>query len=112
MMNKEIAAPNIVYIFTDQQFADAMSCAGNEDLKTPAMDRIAETGVRFPNAYCAYPLCTPSRAAMFTGLLPHESGIDKNNLRLSSEQVADSLGSVLGRAGSHPIYHGKWHIPE
>lgn len=39
--------PHILYIFTDQQYAGAMSCAGNADLRTPALDRLAETGARF-----------------------------------------------------------------
>jgi len=63
--------PNIVFIFTDQQSADAMSCAGNPELHTPAMDSLAESGVRFDRAYCTYPLCTPARSSMFTGRWPH-----------------------------------------
>lgn len=53
--------PNVVVILTDQQTADAMSCAGNPDVATPAMDALAATGVRFTRAYCTQPLCTPSR---------------------------------------------------
>ena len=63
--------PNIIYIMTDQQTAKAMSCAGNKDLHTPNMDKLAQRGIRFDNAYCAHPLSGPSRAAMFTG---HTSG--------------------------------------
>ena len=48
--------PNIIYIMTDQQTATAMSCAGNGDLHTPNMDRLAQHGMRFTNAYCAFPL--------------------------------------------------------
>ena len=72
--------PNILFIFTDQQFSDAMSCAGNPFLATPAMDRIAARGVRFANAYCAYPLCVPSRMSMVTGRMPHEIGLFANCL--------------------------------
>ena len=57
-----MAPPNILYIFTDQQSADAMSCAGNAELETPALDALAATGARFERAYCTYPLCTPARA--------------------------------------------------
>lgn len=63
--------PNIIYIMTDQQTATAMSCVSNENLHTPNMDKLAQRGVRFENAYCAHPLSGPSRAAMFTG---HTSG--------------------------------------
>ena len=55
--------PNIIYIMTDQQSAMAMSCAGNKDVHTPNMDRLAERGVRFENAYCAFPLSGPARTA-------------------------------------------------
>jgi arylsulfatase A-like enzyme len=47
--------PNILFIFTDQQTASAMSCAGNSDLQTPVMDSLAASGVRFENAYCTFP---------------------------------------------------------
>ena len=62
--------PNIIYIMTDQQSANAMSCAGNADLHTPNMDRLAAMGVRFENAYCTLPLSGPSRSSMFTGFMP------------------------------------------
>ena len=71
--------PNILYIFTDQQSATAMSCAGNPEIHTPALDRLAATGMRFDRAYCTYPLCTPSRASMFSGRMPHEVGITENS---------------------------------
>ena len=59
--------PNILLIITDQQFADAMSCCiGRDYIHTPNMDSLAENGMRFTRAYCANPLCVPSRAAMFT----------------------------------------------
>lgn len=63
--------PNILIIITDQQFADAMSCAqGREYLHTPHMDSIAANGMRFTRAYCANPICQPSRTATFAGR-PH-----------------------------------------
>lgn len=77
--------PNIVYIFTDQQTASAMSCARNNDLRTPNMDKLAAKGVRFINAYCAAPLCTPSRSAMFTGVTPWESDQFVNGSSIPTE---------------------------
>lgn len=71
--DRERQRPNILYIFTDQQTATAMSCAGNRWVQTPGMDRIAARGVLFENAYCTQPLCGPSRTAMFTGLYPVRS---------------------------------------
>ena len=50
------APPNILYIFTDQQRHNAMSCAGNPHVHTPAADRLAAEEVRFSRAYCAQPV--------------------------------------------------------
>ncbi|MEE9602053.1 MAG: sulfatase-like hydrolase/transferase, partial [Thermoguttaceae bacterium] len=49
--------PNVLLILTDQQHAGMMSCTGNPNLKTPAMDALASRGVRFEKAYCANPVC-------------------------------------------------------
>jgi len=103
--------PNILYVFTDQQSAAAMSCAGNGDLATPAMDRLAAQGVRFDNAYCTFPLCTPSRASMFTGLFPHEAGITFNEQSISPTVRPTGIGNLLKAAGYDCGYGGKWHIP-
>ena len=111
-MNVVPQRPNIVFIFTDQQFADAMSCAGNRDLRTPAMDGLARTGVRFENAYCTYPLCTPSRASMFTGLMPHQIEVYGNECPIPEQRLPLELGHVLSRGGYDCVYGGKWHVPE
>jgi len=103
--------PSILYIFTDQQSSFAMSCMGNDDLYTPNMDRLAARGVLFRQTYCAFPLCTPSRAAMFTGVMPHECGIDRNSVDMEESFHARSLGRVLSQAGYDCAYGGKWHIP-
>ncbi|MFP4029027.1 MAG: sulfatase [Candidatus Brocadiia bacterium] len=104
--------PNIVYVFTDQQSARAMSCVGRLQIETPAMDSLAEEGVRFDRAYCTYPLCTPSRASMFTGLMPHEVEIPYNGFPIAEERRQLELGHVLSDAGYECVYGGKWHIPE
>lgn len=104
--------PDMLYVFTDQQYAGAMSCAGNENLHTPAMDSIAATGVRFENAYCTYPLCTPSRASMFGGRWPHELGITNNGQHINEAFREQELGHLLFSAGCECVYGGKWHVPE
>lgn len=102
--------PNIIYIMTDQQTATAMSCAGNGDLHTPNMDRLAQHGMRFTNAYCAFPLSGPSRSAMFTGYAAGESGIVKNGKPLTDLQRDNSLGVLMENAGYTTVYAGKWHV--
>ena len=102
--------PNIIYIMTDQQGPQVMSCAGNPDLYTPNMDLLAQRGVRFTNAYCAFPLSGPSRAAMFTGYMPSQSGMIENGIPLVDSLRNNTLGSVVAAAGYDCAYAGKWHV--
>ena len=102
---------NILFLMTDQQSALAMSCAGNLDLHTPAIDSLAETGVRFERAYCTQPLCSPARASMFTGKMPSECSVPFNGKPIPEELRPQELGNLLSRAGYECVYAGKWHIP-
>lgn len=104
--------PNIIYIFTDQQTASAMSCTGNADLHTPNMDRLAANGVRFQNAYCSAPLSGPSRSAMFTGHYPGTTGMLRNGAALPDSLKGKTLGERMAAAGYDCVYGGKWHLPE
>ena len=103
--------PNILFIMTDQQFAGAMSCAGNPDLKTPAMDHLAQHGTRFEKAYCSNPLCVPSRTVMMTGRMPHETGIATNMAVHTSSFDTPMLGHFFANAEYECGYAGKWHLP-
>ncbi len=107
-------SPNILYILTEQQWAGAMSCAGNDDLHTPNMDRLAEEGVRFTNAYCSFPMCVPSRDSMFSGRMPHELGSrgarpTECHVNLSDEDMALTMGRLFRDAGYRCGWGGKWH---
>ena len=115
--------PNIIYIFTDQQSAAMMSCAGNKWLKTPAMDYIAENGIRFTRAYSANPVCSPARVGMMTGRFPGSFNDDKGKparensgaMRIEhiSEEVRNTtIPAFLKRAGYDLVYGGKEHLPE
>jgi len=66
--------PNIVFLYTEGQRADALSVADHPILKTPQQDRIGHEGVYFKNSFCVNALCAPARAATFTGLYSHTSG--------------------------------------
>ena len=101
--------PNILFIMTDQQSADAMSCAGNQYLSTPAVDSIASEGVRFDNAYCSFPLCVPARVSIFSGHMAHECGVFCN-CKISQDPFPfPIIGKVVGEAGYDCHYVGKWH---
>ncbi|MBW1802795.1 MAG: sulfatase-like hydrolase/transferase, partial [Deltaproteobacteria bacterium] len=72
--------PNILFIMTDQQFAEIMSCRmGTKYINTPAMDSLANDGILFTNAYSPNPLCMPARNSIFTGRYPHETGCQNNS---------------------------------
>ncbi|MDP5362659.1 MAG: sulfatase-like hydrolase/transferase, partial [Paracoccaceae bacterium] len=61
------ARRNILFIMCDQLRWDYLSCAGHKTLHTPNIDRLAERGVRFSNAYVQSPICGPSRMSTYTG---------------------------------------------
>lgn len=66
---------NILFVLTDDQGEWAMGCAGNKDIQTPTLDKLAEKGTRFNNFYCASPVCSPARASLLTGKTPSAHGI-------------------------------------
>ena len=67
--------PNILVILADDLAAWMLGCYGNQEIKTPNIDNLARGGLRFNNAFCASPICSPSRATFFTGRLPSQHGI-------------------------------------
>lgn len=107
--------PNILFLLTDQQSATMLSCAGNPYVRTPAMDSLAASGVRFARAYCTNPVCVPSRYSLVTGRMPNTIGMISNNLTTVTP-VPDSvkhhaLGHLMRRAGYDVAYGGKVHLP-
>ncbi|MEE2628902.1 MAG: sulfatase-like hydrolase/transferase, partial [Candidatus Latescibacterota bacterium] len=67
--------PNIVFIITDQQRADSVGAWGNDHAITPNIDRFVGQGVSFTQAFCPGATCMASRAAIFTGMYPHNTGV-------------------------------------
>ena len=92
----------------DQQRADCMSCAGNERIRTPNMDRLAAKGVRFANAYTASPICMPARSSFHCGQYPHNhyQWGNQGYLRPEMQTYARSLRD----AGYHTAHIGKSHM--
>jgi choline-sulfatase len=106
--------PNILYIMTDQQRWDMMSCAGNQHLRTPALDSLAANGARFDLAYSANPVCVPARVSMITGRMPSHFGVETNVTSLPAGYAVDPaqcMGSIFRRAGYETAYGGKVHLP-
>ena len=98
----ESKKPNVIIILTDDQGSVDMGAYGSDDLKTPAMDALAKTGVRFTQFYAAAPVCSPSRAGLLTGLYPVRAGrsfkctLDQRQTR-DAGGAGDSRGDVQGR---------------
>ncbi len=104
--------PNILVIITDQQSSESMSFnLGHKYLNTPNMDYLAEHGVSFSNAYCANPLCVPSRTSMFTGLYPHQTNVQTNETKRIDAAKFPMLGTIFSTNGYETGYVGKWHLP-
>jgi len=105
--------PNVLFIMTDQQHADMLSCTGNPNLSTPALDALASGGIRFDHGYVTNPVCVPSRISMATGMMAGRFGVFHNQQRAILPDVVteNSLGKLLKNAGYDTFYGGKTHLP-
>lgn len=107
--------PNVLFIMTDQQNANMMSCAGNKWLKTPNLDKLAGKGIRFTKAYVTNPVCSPSRFSLLTGLYPSTIGMRHNGSEIDREKLRKILPASMGfkfkEAGYETYYGGKVHLP-
>jgi len=105
--------PNILFIMTDQQSATMMSCTGNAYLKTPSLDRLAASGMRFERAYSPNPVCVPSRTSMMTGYFPSVFGVSTNgdakDAVIPENVLNNTMGKLMQRAGYNCVYGGKTH---
>ncbi|MGM0401876.1 MAG: sulfatase-like hydrolase/transferase, partial [Chloroflexota bacterium] len=101
---------NILLIVTDQQRYDTLDCYGAPTCRTPHIDALAGRGVRFDATYTATSPCSPSRAALFTGLYPHKNGVLANNQILNPQ--APNLAQELQGASYNLGYAGKWHVDQ
>ncbi len=127
MASRDVERPNVLFVLTDDQGYWAMGCAGNDEIRTPNLDRIAALGIRFENFFCASPVCSPARASILTGRIPSQHGVHdwirKGNMpALSPDDGWDDdraiaylqgmLGytDVLAEHGYTCGISGKWHM--
>ena len=119
--------PNVLFILTDDQGYWAMGCAGNDEIRTPNLDRLAASGLRFTSFFCTSPVCSPARASILTGRIPSQHGIH-DFLRAGNTNLAFGAGAkpgdeaieylagipaytdLLAAAGYMCALSGKWHM--
>jgi arylsulfatase A-like enzyme len=99
--------PNILLILSDEHRGQAMSHAGDPNVCTPAMDQLAAEGGSFARAYTNCPICTPARGTIFSGRHAHAGPV--SGFFDVYKATAPSLATMLGQAGYHSAYFGKWH---
>jgi choline-sulfatase len=99
--------PNLLFLFSDQHAQRVAGCYGDACDPTPNLDRLAEEGVTFDNAYCPAPLCVPSRMSMLTTRYPYEQECWTNDDYLRSD--APTWLHAVGAAGYRPALAGRLH---
>lgn len=115
--------PNIVLVLADDLADWMLGCYGNQEIRTPNIDRLARMGTRFVNSFVCSPICSPSRATLFTGRVPQQHGIhdfltDSPVEKPPQGQKAPPasfagevmVSDVLTGAGYRCGYLGKWHM--
>ena len=108
--------PNVVIFFTDDQGTLDVNCYGSKDLYTPTMDKLAQTGVLFRQAY-AHQVCCPARAMLMTGRHPQRGNVnfwtqgdakEKQGRNMFREEI--TIAEVLRDSGYKTALFGKWHL--
>jgi len=123
MASRDPGKPNVIVILTDDQGCWAMGCAGSSEIRTPNLDRLAASGIRFENFFCASPVCSPARASLLTGRIPSQHGVHDWIRAGNSNTDTDKGGRVVeylrGQTGYTDILaaggyvcglSGKWHL--
>lgn len=110
-------SPNIILFLTDDHGQWASGSYGNSELRTPALDYLARTGVQMDNAFTPTPVCSPARACLLTGRLASQHGLH-DYLASADEEIGQrnwlqgevTLAQILSRAGYRTGLSGKWHL--
>jgi choline-sulfatase len=117
MASRDPTRPNVLYIMSDDQGAWALGCAGNTEIKTPALDRLARKGIRFDNFFCTSPVCSPARASLLTGDIPSQHGVhdwiragSMGDTRVDYLAGQTLITDVLADDGYRCGLVGKWHL--
>lgn len=102
--------PNILFILIDDQRNDVTSYAGHPIVKTPTIDKLAENGVRFTNAFVTTPICAASRASIFTGLYESKHNYTFGKKPIKKEFIKNSYPYLLKKADYQTGFVGKFGV--
>ncbi len=102
------AAPNIVLMMGDDHGWEETGYNGHPHVKTPVLDEMAATGLRFDRFYAAHPTCSPTRASFLTGRHPNRMGTFAPGWSFRPEEI--TLAHLLSQAGYQCGHFGKWHV--
>lgn len=105
---KQSARPNVIFVFADQLRSQALGYAGDTNVKTPNIDKLASESLNFRYAFSGMPVSTPYRGIMLTGQYPLTNGMFMNDIQLNPE--SESFGKIYKKAGYETGYIGKWHV--
>ena len=109
--------PNVLFILSDDHGPWAMGCAGNSEIITPSLDRLAREGTRFENFFCVSPVCSPARASLLTGEIPSQHGVHDwirdGNIGINRIDYLEGktlITDLATEAGYRCGLIGKWHL--
>ncbi|QNL48266.1 sulfatase [Olivibacter sp. SDN3] len=102
--------PNIVFVLADDISWDDIGCYGNQAIRTPHIDQLAQEGLQFTNFYVTSSSCSPSRTSILTGRYPHNTGAAELHTELPAE--LSYFPELLKNAGYFSALVGKWHEGE
>ncbi|ATP56291.1 arylsulfatase [Pedobacter ginsengisoli] len=105
--------PNVIYIYADDLGYGDLSCYGATKIKTPNLDKLAASGIRFTDGHCTSATCTPSRYALMTGEYPWRkkgTGILPGDAALIIPTDRTTLPNLFKKAGYQTGIIGKWHL--
>lgn len=105
---KKNKRPNIIFLLTDDQRYDALSCTGNKEIETPNIDRLADKGVVFNKYYTTTAICMASRSQIMTGMYEYKTGCNFTHGPLSQEKFEESYPVLLRKAGYKTGFAGKF----
>ncbi len=103
-------SPNIIFLLTDDQRADALGVAGNTVIQTPNLDRLANDGIRFTNAFVTSSICAISRASIFSGQYLRRHSINDFTTSFSEQAWSETYPALLKKAGYKTGFIGKFGV--